>query len=75
MLTTNQKGAIAESAIVHAAVKLGIGVASPVNEGERYDLIFDLHPMLLRVQCNWAVRCGDVISVRCCSSRRSRAES
>jgi hypothetical protein len=26
VLTTDQKGAIAESAIVHAAIKLGVGV-------------------------------------------------
>jgi hypothetical protein len=39
-LTTDQKGAIAETAIVHTAIKLGIGVAKPIAD-ERYDLIFD----------------------------------
>ena len=69
-MTTNQKGAIAETAIVHAAVKLGIGVLKPVGE-ERYDLVFDLHPRLVRIQCKWAARYDDVIVVRSYSSRRS----
>ena len=72
MLSPDQKGAIAETAIVHAAVKLGIGVYRPVIEGLRYDLVFDLGSQLVRVQCKWAVRCGDVIIVRCYSSRRTR---
>ena len=37
-LTTDQKGAIAETAIVHEAVKLGIEVYRPVMEGGRFDL-------------------------------------
>ena len=71
MLTTNQKGAIAETAITHVAVKLGIGVFRPVAD-ERYDLIFDLRPQLLRVQCKWAVKLSDVVLVRCRSCRRNR---
>ena len=51
MLTTDQKGAVAETAVVHAATKLGIGVYKPVSDGERYDLIFDLGAELVRVQC------------------------
>jgi hypothetical protein len=35
VLTTDQKGAIAESAIVHAAIKLGVGVYRPLVEGGR----------------------------------------
>jgi len=50
MLTTNQKGAVAETAIAHEAIKLGIGVYRPLCD-ERYDLIFDLGPTLVRVQC------------------------
>ena len=42
MLSSDQKGAIAESAIVHAAVLLRIGVLKPLTEGVRYDLAFDL---------------------------------
>jgi PD-(D/E)XK endonuclease len=71
MLTTDQKGAIAETAIVHAAVKLGIDVYKPICEGGRYDLVFDVAGRLLRVQCKWASRYGDVIAVRTYSSRRS----
>jgi PD-(D/E)XK endonuclease len=73
MLTTDQKGAIAESEIAIAAVKLGIGVFRPVVEGERYDLIFDLRPRLVRVQCKWAPLYRDVVVVRCYSNRRDRA--
>jgi hypothetical protein len=72
VLTTDQKGAIAESAIVHAAVKLGIGVYRPLVEGGRYDLIFEIGSTLLRVQCKWAPRHGDVVVVRCFSARRTR---
>ena len=71
VLTTNQKGAIAETAIAFEAVKLGIGVYAPFGD-ERYDLIFDLRPRLLRVQCKWASRYGDVVVVRLYSSRRAR---
>ncbi len=72
MLTTAQKGAVAETAIVHAATKLGIEVYRPVQEGGRYDLIFDLGSRLVRVQCKWASRNGNVLVVRCYSCRRAR---
>jgi PD-(D/E)XK endonuclease len=71
VLTTGQKGAIAETAIIHAAVKLGIDVFKPISDGTRYDLVFDVRGRLLRVQCKWATRYGDVIAVRTYSSRRS----
>ena len=71
-LTTDQKGSIAEAEIVAAALRLGVGVFRPLSDGERYDLIFDLRPRLLRVQCKWARRYGDVIIVRCYSARRNR---
>jgi hypothetical protein len=70
MLTTDQKGAVAETAILHAALKLGIGVAQTLGD-ERYDLVFDLRPRLLRVQCKWACRQGDVVLVRCYRCRRN----
>jgi hypothetical protein len=70
MLTTDQKGAIAEAAIVAAAIEAGIGVARPFVD-ERYDLVFDLGASLLRIQCKWASRVGEVIAVRCYSARRS----
>jgi hypothetical protein len=72
MLTTDQKGAIAETAITHAAIKLGVNVYKPVMEGGRYDMIFDLPAGLLRVQCKWAPKQRDVIVLRCYSNRRNR---
>jgi hypothetical protein len=70
-LSTDRKGAIAESAVLHAAVRLGLLVALPYSP-QRYDLILDLGARLLRVQCKWAMRRGDVVVVRCYTSRRSR---
>jgi PD-(D/E)XK endonuclease len=68
-LTPTEKGAIAEAKIYAAAVEAGIVVAQPLTEGRRYDLIFDLGPRLLRVQCKWAPRKGDVVVVRARTSR------
>jgi hypothetical protein len=72
VLTPSQKGSIAEAAIVAEAVRHGVGVYKPVNEGLRYDLIFDVGTQLVRVQCKWAIRRGDVVIVRCYSCRRTR---
>jgi PD-(D/E)XK nuclease superfamily protein len=71
MLSSDQKGTIAELAIAAAAVGLGIGVCRAVSDGERCDLVLDAG-RLLRVQCKWAPRYGDVIIVRCCRARRNR---
>ena len=70
MLTSDQKGVIAELAIAHAATELGVGVSKPLGD-QRYDLIFDLGHELLRVQCKWACRHKQVVVVRCYSSRRN----
>ena len=69
-LTTNQKGVVAETAIVHEAVKLGIIVSRPLDDA-RYDLVLDVSVGLIRVQCKWAPRIGDVIVVRTQSNRRA----
>jgi PD-(D/E)XK endonuclease len=69
---THQRGSVAEAAIALAAIKAGIGVFKPINDGERYDLIFDLRPKLVRVQCKAAARYGEVVVVRCRSGRRTR---
>jgi hypothetical protein len=69
MLTTEQKGVLAEAAIVHAAARLGVSVAKPLAP-ERYDLVLDLGSTLFRVQCKSAVRTGDVVVIRCRSCRR-----
>jgi hypothetical protein len=70
VLTTDQKGAVAEAAITRAALELGIGVARPLAD-QRYDLIFDLGDDLVRVQCKWAAQVGDVIVNRCYRNRRN----
>jgi hypothetical protein len=69
VLTPTHKGNIAEAKITASAIELGIGVCRPVGEGCRYDLIFDLRPRLLRVQCKSAPQNGDVIVVRYRTSR------
>jgi hypothetical protein len=69
MLTTNQKGLVAEQALIFECVKLGIGVARPLDD-ERYDLILDVDSRLLRIQCKWGVKVDDVVAIRLYSSRR-----
>jgi hypothetical protein len=62
-LTPSQKGAAAEAAITSAAIGLGLTVLRPLCEGRRYDIVIDLEPELLRVQCKWACRRNGVLSV------------
>jgi PD-(D/E)XK endonuclease len=57
------KGAIAEAAIRMAAIELGFVVLHPLVEGRRYDLVIDTRPCLLRVQCKWAPKRGNVVVV------------
>jgi hypothetical protein len=71
MLKPSDKGAIAEMAIASAAVQLGVFVCLPLQEGRRYDLLFDIEHRLLRVQCKWGRLAGDVISVRTSTSRHT----
>jgi PD-(D/E)XK endonuclease len=68
-LTPSQKGAVAEAAISAAVIQLGLTVLRPLCEGRRYDLIFDLEPRLLRVQCKLAKRVDGVLAVRLQTSR------
>ena len=72
MLTTDQKGNIAELAIARSAIEIGIDVYRPVGEGGRYDMIFEIEEQLWRIQCKWAPRDGDVVVLRCYSCRRNR---
>jgi hypothetical protein len=69
VLTTDQKGVLAEQAIAFEALKLGTGVLQPLGD-ERYDLILDVRPQLLRVQCKWATHRGDVVLIRMRRCRR-----
>jgi hypothetical protein len=70
VLTSNQKGAIAEAAVVLEAARRGIAVLRPVVEGGRYDLVFDLGGRFVRVQCKWATRRQEVIVIRARTCRR-----
>ena len=64
LLTPSQRGAVAESAITTAALELGLTVLRPLCEGRRYDLVVDLEPRLLRVQCKLARSINGVLAVR-----------
>ena len=75
MLSSNQKGNIAEAAIALEAIRLGIEVLKPVAEHGRYDLALDLGSRIVRVQCKWGSldrRLG-VICVRVGGSRHTPA--
>jgi prevent-host-death family protein len=61
--STNHKGAVAEAVITVHAIKLGVDVLKPVAEHARYDLAFDLGERIIKVQCKWAPRKGDVVYV------------
>jgi hypothetical protein len=68
-LTPSQKGAVAEAAITAIVIELGFTVLRPLCEGQRYDLVIDLKPRLLRVQCKWARLADGVVSVRLAGNR------
>jgi prevent-host-death family protein len=70
VLSTNQKGGIAETAITAAAYKLDIPVLRPMVEHARYDLAFEIGDRILRVQCKWGALQDDgaVIKVNLVSS-------
>jgi hypothetical protein len=71
-LTSDQKGNIAETALVAHATRLGIEVYRPVGEGGRFDCIFVLGDgRLSRVQCKWATFRGDTVLFRSYSCRRT----
>ena len=66
----NRKGNVAELAVAMEAAKLGLSVLKPLTEHERYDLVLGIGGQLLRVQCKWGKRSGDVVAVSLTSSRR-----
>jgi hypothetical protein len=70
-MTPSQKGATAEAEIAAAMVRMRLQVLRPVGEGGRYDLVVDIGEKLLRVQCKWASRHGDVLTARCITSRHT----
>jgi prevent-host-death family protein len=52
-MSPNDKGAIAEQAIVLAATKLRVPVWRPINEHSRADLLMEIAGQFFRVQCKW----------------------
>ena len=70
-MDTNHKGNVAELAIATEAAKLGLTVLKPLTEHERYDLVLGIAGRLLRVQCKWAKRKGEVVLINLTTSRRS----
>jgi antitoxin (DNA-binding transcriptional repressor) of toxin-antitoxin stability system len=59
----NHKGAVAEAKIAAAAIELGIPVLKPMSEHGRYDLVFEIDDQLLKIQCKWATRKGEVVAI------------
>ena len=74
VLESTTKGAIAEAAVIAAAVELGCVVLLPFPEGRRYDVVIDTGPRLLRVQCKWGRLKGSVIIVSLATSRLTPRE-
>ncbi len=70
-LTPSQKGAAAEAEVAAAATRMRLLVLRPLCEGGRYDLAIDIGEKLLRVQCKWASRNGDVLNARCITCRHT----
>ncbi len=66
----NHKGNVAELAIAKEAAQLGLSVLKPLTEHERYDLVIGIGDQLLRVQCKWARKKGDIVAINLTSSRR-----
>ena len=66
----NLKGNVAELKIAAEATRLGIPVLRPMTEHERYDLVFEVDRRFFRIQCKWASRSGEVITVRAATNRR-----
>lgn len=66
----NHKGNVAELAIAKEAADLGLSVLKPLTEHERYDLVLGVGGRLLRVQCKWGRKCGDVVIAKIARSRR-----
>lgn len=68
---TNRKGNVAELAIAKEAAELGLSVLMPLTEHERFDLALGVGGRLLRVQCKWARKVGDVVIANLARNRRA----
>lgn len=69
---SNRKGNAAELAFAAEAAQLDLEVYMPMTEHGRADLLLGIAGRLLRVQCKWANRKGDVVSISLATSCRSR---
>ncbi len=67
----NHKGNVAELAFAAEAARLGLEVLAPLTEHGRTDLVLGIDGQLLRVQCKWANKQGDVVRINLATSRRS----
>jgi hypothetical protein len=67
----NRKGNAAELAVAAEAARVGFEVWTPLTDHGRADLLLGIAGRLLRVQCKWANRHGDVVRVGLSTSRRS----
>ncbi len=64
---------MAEAEIAAAVIRLNLVVLRPLSEGGRYDLVIDTGEQLLRIQCKWASRQGEVLTARCATCRHTPA--
>ncbi len=64
VMSSNQKGAIAELKIAAAAAQSDIPVLRPMTDHCRYDLAFEVAGQLLRVQCKWGSLDSDGAVIR-----------
>ena len=60
---------MAEAAITAAVIEMGLTGLRPLCEGRRYDLVVDLEPALLRLQCKLAHRVGGVLVINARTNR------
>lgn len=70
-LTSSQKGAVAEAEIAAAAARLGLVVLRPLCDGARYDICIDIGSRILRIQCKWCSRLGDVLMLHVTTCRHT----
>jgi prevent-host-death family protein len=71
VLSTNEKGDVAEAEIALAAIRAGCTVARPLTDHPPYDLVIEVGDRLLRVQCKWAALQRGVVEIRLGRCRHS----
>jgi PD-(D/E)XK endonuclease len=72
-LPTKRRGEVSEAAFLHKAAGLGVSVAKPWGDSDRYDFILDFAGRLSRVQVKTASRVGNgAYSIHACGSDPGR---